>query len=282
MIYIRSIFIALLFLGGCSALRLSYQEADTLLSWRANQYFDLNQEQKKDFQERLQRLLTWHRYQQLPEYANFLTIAVHKAQTDLKRDDIVWFMDGIKARYRTIVDYGVADAATMLKTLSSEQIEVLQKQWDKDNRNFIREHGLDDTPTARRQARLKLKLKEIEDWTGNLNRLQERQIALLLDQVPNEDELRYKERLRRQQEFLSLLKMRGDKLGFQTRLHEWLADWEQGRSPEYQRQANDAYEKYIQFYIGVEKVLAADQRLRALQRLQQYADDCRSLSQRTQ
>jgi hypothetical protein len=104
---------------------------------------------------------------------------------------------------------------------------------------------------------------------------------MLLDQVPDGDgdELHYQERLRRQQEFLTLLKMRANKTEFPTRLHVWLTDWGQGRTPEYQRWDDEAYEKNIQFYIAVEKVLTADQRQRALQRLQQYADDCRSLSQ---
>jgi hypothetical protein len=278
MTHIRSILIALFLLSGCTALRVSYQEADIFLTWRADKYFDLNEGQKKDIRLRLQRLLAWHRYQQLPEYADFLSTAVHKAQTGLKHDDIVWFVNGLKARYRIIVDYGIADAAAMLETLTPEQIETLQKQWDKDNRDFVQEHGLDGTPAAHRQARLKLKLNEIEDWSGDLSRPEERQIASLLDQVPNYDELRYQERLRRQQEFLILLKMRADKTEFQTRLRTWLADWEQDRSPEYQRQANDVYEKYIQFYIAIEKVLTANQRRRALQRLQQYADDCRLLS----
>jgi len=66
--------------AGCSGLRLGYQQADVILGWRANTYFDLDREQRRDFSARLDRLLLWHRYEQLPEYAKFLTAAIDKAE----------------------------------------------------------------------------------------------------------------------------------------------------------------------------------------------------------
>ena len=82
-------------LEGCSALRLTYPQADVFLSWRARTYFDLDRDQRQDFGTRLERLLAWHRYEQLPDYAAFLTTAIAKAEPGLKREDILWFVDGI-------------------------------------------------------------------------------------------------------------------------------------------------------------------------------------------
>src|SRR5258706_9322353 len=164
---------------GCSALRLGYRHADTYLAWRADEYFDLDQRQKQDFSARLDRLLAWHRYEQLPEYATFVNTALKRSQSELKHEDILWFVDGITARYRLIVDRGIGDAAEMLAGIRPEQITELQKQWAKDNRKFVREYELEGTLADRKRARLKRSLTQIKDWTGDLSDEQEQKIETL-------------------------------------------------------------------------------------------------------
>jgi len=266
-----------LLLAACSALRLGYREADTLLTWRADQYFNFSSAQKEDFRARLERLLAWHRYQQLPEYAVFLHAAYDKARAGIAYDDALWFVDGVKARYRTLVDHGAGDAATVLATLTPDNISALQKRFDKDNRKFADEHAVGGTPEARRKARVRKTLDQIEDWTGSLSRAQSEQAAALLDAVPYEDDLRYQDRLRRQREFIALLAQRKQP-DFAARLHAWLADWTQGRSAEYQRVSDEYTRKSAQFYVAVDRMLTPDQRQRVLERVQAFIDDCRSLS----
>jgi hypothetical protein len=272
--------ICLLLVAGCSALRLGYQQADTLLAWRANNYFDLNPLQKQEFDARLERLLIWHRYEQLPDYAVFLGAAIGKAQHGLKHDDITWFVDGFKARYRVIVNHGIVDAAEMLATLAPEQIVALQKRWDMDNRKFTSENELDGAIEKRRRARLKRTLTRIESWTGSLTWEQEQKIAVLLDAIPLIEHLRHADRIRRQQEFLRLLELRTHPREFQPKLQAWLPDWERGRAPAYEQLSSEVYEKRIRFYIEVDRLLTPGQRQIVLHRLQQYADDCKALSER--
>ena len=249
--------------AGCSALRLGYRQADTLLAWRADEYFDLNPLQKHELGVRLERLFIWHRYEQLPEYAAFLYTAIKKAQPGLKREDIVWFVDGFKARYRVIVNRGAADAAEMLATLAPEQVNALQKRWDKDNRKFVSENELDGSLEKRKRARLKKALSQIVDWTGSLTWEQEQKVAALLDAVPPIEHLRHADRMRRQQEFLQLLKLRTNQREFRPKLQAWLLDWERGRTPEFEQLSGEVYAKRI-----------------ALYRLQDYVDDCRALSEK--
>ncbi len=267
-------------IAGCSALRLGYRQADLLLAWRADEYFDLNPLQKRELDVRLERLLAWHRYEQLPEYATFLATAIKKAQPGLKGEDVAWFVDGFKARYRAIVDRGAVDAAEMLATLAPEQIVALQKRWDKDNRKFVSENELDGSLEQRKRARLKKTLGQIVDWTGSLTYEQERKIEALLDAIPLIEPLRHADRMRRQREFLQLLRLRTNQQEFQPKLKAWLLDWERGRTPEFEQQSNEVYAKRIQFYLAVDRLLSPRQRQNALHRLQDYADDCRALSER--
>ena len=267
-------------IAGCSALRIGYRHADTYLAWRADEYFDFNAQQKAGFDERLKRLLAWHRYEQLPEYVAFVEAAVKKGQAGLKRDDIMWFVDGIKARYRTIVQHGMDDAVDMLVTLTPDQIVALQNQWDKDNRKFVKERALDGSPEERKRERQKRVKDEIKDWTGHLTDEQEEKITALFEAVPFINHLRHQDRIRRQKEFLEVQKLRGNKQAFRQRLQAWLPDWEKGRTPEFERLSAEVYDKRIQFYIAVEKILTPEQREHVWQRLQKFADDFRSLSKK--
>jgi hypothetical protein len=280
---LRAVLLALFaaaFFAGCTGLRVGYNQADIILAWRANTYFDLDRDQRRDFSARLDRLLEWHRHEQLPEYAKFLTAAIDKSEHGVKVEDIAWFVDGFRARYRTIVNRGVADAAEVLSTLTPEQIVNLQKQFAKDNRKFADENELESGVEKRKRARLKKSLSQIEDWAGNLTREQETKVGALLDPIPLIEHLRHQDRMRRQREFVEILKLRQNKPEFATRLHQWLLDWDHGRSPEYEHLAEEVYTQRLHFYVAVDKLLTREQRHRAVDRLQKFVDDCKALSKR--
>ena len=268
-------------IAGCSALRIGYRHADTYFSWRVDEYFDLNSQQKQDFNERLKRQLAWHRYEQLPEYAVFVETAVKKGQAGLAREDIMWFVSGIQSRYRIIINHGIDDAVDLLMPLSPAQIIALQKQWDKDNRKFAKDRALDGPVAERKFEREKRVKDEISDWTGRLTDEQEEKIVALFQAVPFINHLRYQDRIRRQKEFLELLKLRTNRQVFHEKLHAWLLDWDHGRSPEFVQLSAEVYAKRIQFYLAVEKVLTPEQRQTAWQRLQNFADDFKSLSKKS-
>jgi hypothetical protein len=224
--------------------------------------------------------LQWHRYEQLPEYTNFLSTAIVKARSGLKREDLTWLVDGFQARYRTVINRTIDDSVDLLATLKPEQLIALQKQWEKDNRKFAREHAVNGTLQQRKRARLKRTLNQIEDWTGNLTEAQEDKIEALLEAVPHIAQLRHQDRIRRQKEFLEILKFRANKQELKQKLQPWLLNWEAGRTPEYDRLSDEVYAKRTEFYIAVEKILTPAQRENVLTKLQEYVDDMKTLSQR--
>lgn len=279
-IWLLAALAGLLLLTGCSMVRLSYSQADTLAAWMADDYFDIDSRQKDEFLSRFERLYEWHRYEQLPEYAVFLGAAKNRLQSGLKRDDIIWFMEGLKTRYRLIASRGAGDAAEMLATLTPAQINALQRQWAKVNRKFIREYKLGETPQEQQRAQAKRMLSRIEDWAGSLSHDQEQKITALCDKLPLTDRLRHEDRLRRQREFLRLLELRGNPGEFTPRLRHWLLNWEEGRSPEYERLYAPWLEKRVQFMIDVYGLLTPPQRAHVQHRLQGYIEDFRKLSER--
>jgi hypothetical protein len=270
----------LMLLAGCTMVQVGYNQADSLAVWTANEYFDLDARQKDAFLSRFGHLHEWHRYDQLPEYAAFLGAAKKRLQSGLAREDVDWFVAGLKTRYRLIVSRGAGDAAAILASLAPAQLDALQRQWNKDNRKFIREFQLEETPPEQQRELARRMLSRIEDWTGSLSREQEQKITALTDKLPQIDRLRHEDRLRRQREFLQLLELRGNPDEFTPRLRHWLLNWEEGRPPQYERQFNQSLEKRIQFMVDVYHLLTSQQRTHLQQRLQGYIEDFRKLAER--
>ncbi|MDP1717444.1 MAG: DUF6279 family lipoprotein, partial [Burkholderiales bacterium] len=83
-------------LAGCSMVRLGYSQADTIAAWTADEYFDFDSRQKDEFSSRFERLYEWHRYEQLPEYAAFIGAVKTRLHSGLRREDVLWFLEGLK------------------------------------------------------------------------------------------------------------------------------------------------------------------------------------------
>jgi Family of unknown function (DUF6279) len=278
----RALALALLMtlLAGCSAIRVGYNQADNLLAWMADDYFDLDAVQKQDFRARIDRLLKWHRHEQLPDYARFLTEIRQRGQQPLTPDDAAWIVDGVKARFRAIALQGAPDAAEMLATLTPDNIRALEKQYDKVNQKFMREYKLKGTLDERKRARLERTLKQVRDWAGPLTHAQEERISALNSAIPNADHLRHQDRMRRQKEFLALLGQRQNKAAFAPQVRAWLVDWDKGRAPEYEKAQIEIYDKRVALYLDVDRMLTAQQREHVLRKLQGYIDDIQMLAAR--
>lgn len=267
-------------LGGCTMLRLGYGQLDTFAAWTANDYFDLDSHQQQEFRTRFDHLHDWHRYEQLPEYAVFLNTAKSKVQKGLVREDVVWFSQGIRDRYRTLATRASDDAAAILATITPEQLNALQKRWEKDNQKFISEHKLESGTEEQRRARARRMLKQVETWVGDLSPEQEEKIAAMTGKLPGTEQLRHADRVRRQRELLKLMEQRASPQ-FPARLQHWLANWEEGRPREQDKLMQEGLARRYDLYLAVERMLTPQQHATLMRRLQSYADDFTRLSQRS-
>lgn len=271
----------LLLAGGCSLVRVGYSHFDSVAAWMANDYFDLNADQRDAFAQRFERLHAWHRYEQLPDYVQFLTDARNRAQRGLQADDLLWLVDGVKSRYRLIAARAAPDAADLLATLTPSQIESFRREIDKANQKFLREYRTNGSVAERRQAQRSTTLSQLRDWVGSLSDAQEQRISTLLLQVPLTDKLRHEDHLRRQHELLVLLELRtGDRRMYTQRVRDWLVQWEAGRSPELARGLDESWRKRAVFYAAVDRLLTVEQRSHLTHRLQDFIDDFRQLAER--
>jgi len=261
-------------LVSCTFTKFAYNQADTVAAWMVDDYFDLEGTQKHDFQQRFERFHAWHRQAQLPEYAQFMRAARTRMQGNLSREDVLWFIDGMRARVRTAARHAAPEAAAMLATLTPAQIEHLQKKWGKANKKYVSEHKLNGTPEERHEVEAKKVIKQIEEWLAPLNNEQEARVMTLVRDRPLIEKERYAERVRRQKEFIALLAhRREDPQGFAARVNDWMVNWERGRAAEYQKQLDASWQKRAELLVNVHRMLKPEQRTTSLQRMQTYADD---------
>ena len=272
--------LSLAVLGGCSLLRFGYGQLDHYAAWQADAYFDLDADQKQEFNKRFDRLHEWHRHEQLPDYAAFLNAIRGRFQNGLTREDVLWVMEGVKARYRNLINHSAHDMAAMLLAVTPAQLETLRRKWDRDNRRFAREYHLGDSAEEQREARLRRLLSRISDWTGHLGHEQEQKIAAIAADATLFHKLRYEDRVRRQREFLQLMEQRGDRAPFGETLRRWLLNWEEGRDPEYARRSDEWTRAQADLYMQIARMLTPQQRAHVERRLQKYMDDFTRLAER--
>jgi hypothetical protein len=270
-------------LAACSFTRLGYNQADTLAAWRVNDYFDLTGTQKDEFNKRFRALHAWHRHEQLPEYAQFMRAAQHRVQHGLTPQDLEWFADGLKARYRTAARRSAPEAAAVLATLTPAQVHGLQQRFERENRKWARERRLNGTEQERKDAAAKRTLAQVKNWLAPLDREQEQRVIAMMQEWPDMTPIYYAERVRRQREFVELLSHRGeDRERFTARVSDWLVNWERGRSPEYQKANDAAWARRIELIIAVDRMFTPTQRTAAARRFQTYAEDFAQLAGRAE
>jgi hypothetical protein len=282
--WLRGAIVALIVatLAGCSSIKIAYNRADFIAAWMADDFFELTGEQKDVFREHFDRFHAWHRSTQLNEYAAMLAQVRERLNAGFKEADVVWTIESAKAHYRAIVARGHADAARVLSTLTDRQLDAARREFDKRNRKYAREWGIGASTDEQQRLRAKYNVERVEHWTGSLSGAQEARVIALSRALPLITDLRYQDRMRRQQEFLALLEGRKNLETFVPRLRDWLADWDRTRTPEYEAALTRFVEASAKTYMEVYAMLTPEQRAHVADRLQRYIAAFRELAQEAQ
>jgi hypothetical protein len=261
-------------LSGCTALQLTYNNADTLLHWRGGKYFAFEDDQKAEFDRRVQTFLKWHRKSEIPKYAQMADDLATRLSGGVTQEDLVWGYDSFQTHLRQSARAGAGEMVGLLDKLSSEQIARFQERLEKDNREFANEHGLAEPAEERRARRVKRNVKRIEEWFGSLSDAQVERIAAYSRRAPLDDELRLKDRRRMQAELIAMLKKKEAKAG----LVQWAVTWDKRRDPAYEALRKENLREYYGMLLDLDKTLTTEQRGKAVQRLRGFVADFNALA----
>jgi len=262
-------------LGGCSALRLAYENADTYLHYRANSYLDLEGKASEELEERIGEFFNWHRKNALPQYARIGEEAARRLDDGLSREDLVWGYDLLVAHARQSLRVAAERMAPLLDRLSAEQAAKMEKRFAEDNRKFAREYLRGSEPERRKRLAKRVE-ERLEDWVGNLSQSQLERVKQHSERAPLYDEMRDRDRKRLQGELLDMVRKREA----QKRLPERAANWERGREPAYAAASETGRKEYFALLLELDKTLSPEQRARAQANFRRYAEDFNVLARR--
>jgi hypothetical protein len=260
-------------LGGCSTVRLVYDNAETYLRWRATTYLDVDGAMADQLDERIAAFMAWHRAQALPKYAQITDEATRRFERRLQPADLVWGYDSIIAQARESLRAAAVQGAPLLDQLNPQQITHLERRMADDNRRFQREN-LRGSERERRRRRTERNVERLEDWVGRLSQAQRERVKQYSERAAMLEELRDRDHKRLQAELLAIVRAKEAK----KRLPDWAANYDRGREPAYVAALEASRKEYSAMALDIERSLSAEQRARAAGELRRYANDFRALA----
>lgn len=197
--------LALVWLGGCSALRLGYDNGPMLASLWLDRYLDLDRAQDAALRPALDDWFAWHRRTQLPEYSQALGALAAQAGGPVSAEQICVWNDEWRARLDTAIERALPAAADLLPRVSEAQWRHLERHYAKRSAERREEMAPAD-PAQRARATFKRYEERAESFYGSLDDAQRRLLKDALASSPLDSGSWLDEREARQRDLLRTLK----------------------------------------------------------------------------
>ncbi len=284
---LRWILVVGLVLGmvGCNAVRLGYSNGESVAYWWLNGYVDIEGDQQPLVKRHLENFFAWHRKTQLKDYAQLFALGQQRLQQQVTPADLLADYDAVKKRTVLVIDKALPDLTELALSLQPEQLEHLEKKFASNNETYRKEYLRGDLE-QRQLFRFKKVMKQAEFWFGNFTEEQEAQIRAASDARPLNNELTMAQRVRRQQEMLSMLKrIQAEKPGREAALkmvrQYAVAALDYFGDPQHKAFADASNEANMRMMAVLINLATPEQKAHADKRLQQFINDCHTLANRT-
>jgi hypothetical protein len=182
-----------------------------------------------------------------------------------------WAMAQLHQRYDTLAQRIIEANAPLLAHLSAQNFTALERKFTAENTKLERDYAGTDR-TRRDERRVKRVQAQFERWVGPLSANQRALVAAWVATAPNASIDWYQEHVARQRNLLAALRNEHDPASLAARLTAlWL---DRGAAAERRARGESRMAALI---LSIDRTLSAAQRGRAVQRMQQLADDFRGL-----
>ncbi|EJL6843895.1 hypothetical protein NTE31_000604 [Vibrio cholerae] len=213
------------FLAGC-ATKLVYHNLDWFVIDYAEDFVDLNRQQKTLIKQTMPSLQSWHRAQELPDYLAIMDELSALSLREVTVEQVAQYQEKMRLYYQRLVIKLLPDVSRLAATLSEEQTEQFMqafiKRHDKFAKKFIKmdERELRDFYQERIKDRL-------EDWLGPLNKSQQELVKVWSNNIQPtaNDWIGFQTTMREQ--VRTLLQQRTQPEAFQVQLESLLLNPEQ-------------------------------------------------------
>ncbi len=268
--------IVVLFLAGCSKLKLTYEYADWLVIYIVEDNFDLDKPQRVRFKDGVESYFRWHRKTMLPQYADLLSAAADSLGKGLRPDGVDTGYAHFKRLHRLTMEPTVDKAVDLLLSLSPEQVDNWLAKQQRKNQKLKKDFS--GSLNERLERRYEKTVDELQDWTGKLSKEQKRQIRELSRSLPWNGHLWLENRERVQVRLAALLKSKPDREEVRKFMEDYFLHPERLRSPEYNLRIQEMEGKTRAVILRVYGLLTPQQRRNFRTRIELLSHDFRNMS----
>lgn len=266
--------------AGCSALRLAYNQADTLIYWWLDDYVDFTSAQAPAARDAIAQWLDWHRRTQLPDYSAQLDRVAAELQQDITPAQACRWFEQVRERVDLAAQQALPGFAALavgfdarqLDSIAAQQAEVAAKD---------REDFTQGDATERLAASVQRTVKRFEQLYGRLDAPQREVLAQGVAASPFDPERWLTERERRQRELMAVLRRVAGQPPAEAAalLRTHWQETQRSPDPAYRRYAERLEPYNCEFVARLHNATAPAQRKVAQGRLQGWQADLRRLVQ---
>ena len=275
------VLLAALALGGCSAVRLGYNNSPALAYWWLDGYFDFDDAQSLRVRNDLQALQDWHRAQEVPQLAQMVQELQTMARKDVSPDQVCTIVGNLQTRVRITLERAVPVIAAIAPDLKSDQLEHMAQAYEQRNRKW-KGIWIEGTLAERSERRVAQIVDRLESFYGKLN---DGQMALVRAYIANssfDGPRQLREAQRRQKDNLQVLtKIRAGEIPSNQvtlQVRGLLARTLKAPDPAYSRYMEQLTLEGCSAMAALHNSITPEQRAYLAQVLKGYEDDARALA----
>ncbi len=278
---IIGVLLATLALGGCSAVRLGYNNSPSLIYWWLDSYFDFDDAQSLRVRNDLQALQDWHRTTEVPLLAQKLNELQTMAQKQVNSEQVCAIVSDLQTRVQVTLERVTPTIAALAPGLQNAQLEHMSKEFERRNRKW-QDEWIAGTPVERSERRMKQLVDRAESFYGNLTSVQEAVVRAHIANSSFDGPRQFQETQRRQKDALQVLrKVRAGEIaptqaGAQVR--GLLERTFKAPAPAYRRYLEQLTTEGCAAMAALHNSSTPEQRTRLVQTLKGYEVDARALA----
>lgn len=211
---------------------LAYENLGPMLTWTVDDYVDIEGAREDWVRVRIDRVLAWHRAEELPRYRAFFESVLAKSGAPYRMEDIGTHQRELRVAYQRVMAQVIPDTAEFLSTLDSVDLAHLERKFEEDNRKWMRD-TVKGTPDERLERRTKRFIGHLESWVGPMEDEQRALVAARYRGLGDFSEEIMGERRFRQTELISKLRARTPRADLEATLRRLWVDSDSWRRREY-------------------------------------------------
>ena len=192
-------------LGGCSSIRLAYNNAPQLVWWWADGYVDFSREQTPQVKAGIERVLDWHRSTQLPDYLSLLVAGQSQVLEATTAAQVCRWQEQVREKLEPTLQRTLLLANEWLPGLGEAQFKHIEQRYAKGDEE-LRDNFLQADANERQAESFKRALERAELLYGRLGDAQKKVIREGVAASPFDPTLWLAERQRRQREVVATLR----------------------------------------------------------------------------